>query len=303
MVLVPYLFLTSVRHYKASPFIVRQTTAAMLLSKWCFWRLLLSLACRKIATVAAWIGPTKQHALFRREVVPPPPAALAATRRRFLLTGGTTTTVAIILPPPAQAFDGGIGGLGKTRPETGVVLVGPPTQTSSGLVSAELLLDERTGDVALVSFQTPWPLLTTSTGLEARDLATSDAAFCHVVPGTLWRPASSSPKAAAKGLQQVLQTTVLATQGKFGMYGPVTEVKVKPVLDEPSLYTLSFTTLTPGMRESDRKYYVAVQTVQQTLVLLLVGTTANRFGSQEGILRRVAQSWQVVSAPPKATRR
>ena len=275
----------------------------MFFSKWCFWLLILSLACRKIVTVAAWIGPTKQHALFRREVVPPPSAALSATRRRFLLTGGTTTTVAIILVPPVQAFDGGVGGLGKTRPETGVVLVGPPTQTSSGLVSAELLLDERTGNVALVSFQTPWPLLTTSTGLEARDLATSDAAFCHVVPGTLGGGAGGAPKAAAKGLQQVLQTTVLATQGKFGMYGPVTEVKVKPVLDEPSLYTLSFTTLTPGMRESDRKYYVAVQTVQQTLVLLLVGTTANRFGSQEGILRRVAQSWQVVSAPPKATRR
>lgn len=112
-------------------------------------------------------------------------------------------------------FDGGIGGLGKTRPETGVVFVNPDApaeQTASGIVSAELVLDDTTGDVALVSFQSPWPLLATATGLEARDLVTSDAAFCQVVPGSL--ASASTSKEAAAILKQILQESVLASQGK-----------------------------------------------------------------------------------------
>lgn len=87
------------------------------------------------------------------------------------------------------------------------------------------------------------------------------------------------------------------------MYGAPSSIKVKAVPDEPSLYQLSFTTLTPGMRESDRKYLVAVRSVGNILVMLLVGSTAARFSSQESVMRKVAQSWQVVPAPKKATRR
>ena len=90
------------------------------------------------------------------------------------------------------------------------------------------------------------------------------------------------------------------------MYGAPSNIKVKAVdANDASLYQLTFTALTPAMRESDRKYYVSVRTVgrNNTLVLLLVGTTAARFASQEVVMRKVAQSWQVVEAPKKATRR
>ena len=90
-------------------------------------------------------------------------------------------------------------------------------------------------------------------------------------------------------------------KGKFGMYGAPSSIKVKALEDDASLYQLSFTTLTPGMRESDRKYFVSVRSVTHTLVLLLVGTTANRFAGQENVMRKVAQSWQVVEAPKKST--
>ena len=87
------------------------------------------------------------------------------------------------------------------------------------------------------------------------------------------------------------------------MYGAPSSIKVKAVVDDPLLYQLSFTTLTPGMRESDRKYFVSVRSVSNTLVLLLVGTSATRFANQEAVMKKVAQSWQVVQAPKKAARR
>lgn len=90
------------------------------------------------------------------------------------------------------------------------------------------------------------------------------------------------------------------------MYGAPSSIKVKPVdVDDASLFQLTFTALTPAMRESDRKYYVSVRTVANNgvIVLLVVGTTAARFASQEAVMRKVAQSWQVVQAPQKAMRR
>ena len=245
-------------------------------------------------------------------------------RRRMmgLLFGSvlfSTSTLPMTRPTAVHAiFDGGIGGLGKTRPETGVVFVNDDTpaqqQTSTGMVSAELLVDTTTGTVALVSFQSPWPLLATSMGLETRDQTTSDAAFCQVVSRSFvsrssqsTSSSSSSPKEYARELLKVLELSVLAPQGKFGMYGAPSNIRVKPVPDEPTLYMLSFTTLTPGMRESDRKYYVSVPEddtgTGDALVLLLVGSTAQRFASQKDTMKKVAKSWQVALAPKKFVRR
>lgn len=239
--------------------------------------------------------------------------------RRMVLWYTTAATVGLLVPSaPAIAFDGGVGGLGKTKPETGVFFVdpdvAPATQTASGLVTAELVLDRSAGDVALVSFESPWPLLRTAAGLEARDLSTSDAAFCQVITGkTLSRTASPAQQAAA--LQEILTDSVLGKQGKFGAYGLPSGIQVKAVSlssssdsangttsNIPPMFQLSFTALTPGMRESERRYYVAVQSIRNTLVLLLVGTTENRFAREKDVLRAVAQSWQVVPAPPKASR-
>lgn len=144
-----------------------------------------------------------------------------------LLAGTFVTTTT---PPPVQAlFDGGIGGLGKTRPETGVVFVDTDAatleQTGSGIVSAELLVDATAGTVALVSFQSPWPLLGTSSGLETRDLVTTDAAFCQVVSGDNRGGSgvgafqnAATPKEAAAALKQILQESVLAAQVRLCSY-------------------------------------------------------------------------------------
>jgi hypothetical protein len=195
--------------------------------------------------------------------------------------------------------------MGKTKPETGVVFLNPeilPTQSRTGLVTAELVVNDQ---VALVSFASPWPLLTTAAGLETRELSTSDAAFCQVIaPARLPNSSSSSSlKQIAAALSQVLQGSVLAPQGKFGAYGAPSDVKVKAVADSSntaSLYQLTFTSLTPSLRESDRAYYVSVQSLDQALLLLLVGSTVARFRAQQAQMRAVAESWQVVAAPKTA---
>lgn len=231
--------------------------------------------------------------------------------RRWLLAHTTAAAlgawVGIRTPPAAHAvFEGGIGGMGKTKPETGVVFLNPdilPTQSRTGLVTAELVVNDR---VALVSFASPWPLLTTAAGLETRDLSTSDAAFCQVIASArLPISSSGSAKQTAAALSQVLQESVLAPQGKFGAYGAPSDIKVKPVADTSTtegttLYQLTFTSLTPSLRESDRTYYVSVQSLDQALVLLLVGSTAARVRAQQAQMRQVADSWQVVAAPRTA---
>ena len=239
----------------------------------------------------------------RRSLLTMAPSAAMMGQLGLVLLLTTTTTTST--PTAATAFDGGVGGLGKTRPETGVVFVSPPVQdTTTGVVRAELLVDDQRGTVAAVSLAAPWQLLVTSTGLEVRDLSTSDAAFCQVVRGSLASSSSTTtPKQAAAQLQTLLAASVLAPQGKFGMYGAPSSIKVKPVPDEPAIYQLSFTTLTPGMRESDRVYYVSVPSLvvaDDTLVLLLTGSTAQRFASQRAVLYKVAKSWQVTEAPKRA---
>lgn len=61
------------------------------------------------------------------------------------------------IPTAAQAFDGGVGGLGKTRPVTGVVFRDPEAISSSSNgddVTNELLAPD--GTEAFVTFQAPW---------------------------------------------------------------------------------------------------------------------------------------------------
>ena len=74
-------------------------------------------------------------------------------------------------PAAALGFDGGVGGLGKTKPETGVEFfdeTAAPIQSDQGLVAAEIR--GKDGSPILVSFESPWPLLPTSGTLETRDV-------------------------------------------------------------------------------------------------------------------------------------
>ena len=70
----------------------------------------------------------------------------------------------------------------------------------------------------------------------------------------------------------------------------------------PEIYVASFTTLTPAMRESDRKAYISASTVGNGLFLLVTSTTAVRFTKLEKSLRAVADSFLAVDAPRTSLR-
>jgi hypothetical protein len=202
------------------------------------------------------------------------------------------------IPSMAVAFEGGVGGLGKTKPVTGVELFeerSTPIQNQQGIVSAEI--KSVNGKPILVEFQAPWPLLPTAAGLEARDLLSSESAFVQVV-------SAASNWDSPKVFKQLLIDSVLASQGKFGAYGTPVDIKVKPLSGEQNeIFSVTFTSYTPGMRESDRKLWIKPKQVDsQTLVLLIVGTTKTRFSSQQNYFNRILDSFLVVSAPESKLR-
>ena len=105
-----------------------------------------------------------------------PPAAM--TRDEFLVAA-LLPAAAALLPSPGAAgtFVGGVGGLGKTRPETGVVF---RDGAASDELAAELLPPD--GTPALLRFAAPWPLLRTSGGVEAScELVTSNKVKGNVI--------------------------------------------------------------------------------------------------------------------------
>ena len=189
-----------------------------------------------------------------------------------------------ILPlQPVHSFEGGVGGLGKTKPDTGVVLWGgsAPLQNRQGIVSAELNVD---GNPVMVEFTTPWPLLPTAGGLEARDLQSSESAFIQVIPST-----------SEKQFPELVLDTILGSKGKFGAYGTPTDVKIKKV--EDNLYMATFTAYTPSMRESERCVYIKLGGGYNSGVVLVTGTTLARFKSQQDALKKVADSFVAIRAP------
>ena len=227
------------------------------------------------------------------------------SRNRFLeYLIAIPTSVAVMNGLSAHAFDGGVGGLGKTKPITGVQFYDSdgylaPVQNSKGIVSAEIQSLDK-GKPILVQFQTPWPLLPTTSGLEARDLQSSESAFVQVVPVTKnWQD--------KKVFTQLLMESVLASQGKYGAYGTPTDIKVRPIGSsakggESSTssigFSVTFTSYTPAMRESERQVWVVPKQVDSaTLVMLVVGTTRARFASQAGTIESVADSFQAAAAP------
>jgi len=216
----------------------------------------------------------------------------------------------VVCVEPAGAFEGGIGGLGKTKPQTGVLLWDEdfaPLQNSAGVVTAELNV---AGQPVFVTFQAPWPLLPTTAGLEARDLLNSESAFVQVVVSN-----NSNDPTTKQGMLQFLLDSVLSQQGKFGAYGAPIDVKVKQLSvatnDETQQTIVTcivpFTTYTPGLRESERQLLVRAVSLggtsknkssnSNTWILWIVGTTRQRFAAQEPVLQQVLDSFQAVPAP------
>lgn len=249
----------------------------------------------------------------------PPPREPRAPQQRLQSRNGflrTAAAAAVLLPmaEAAGAFEGGVGGLGKTRPETGVELfdeTSAPIQNEKGIVSSEIR--GRDGAPILVSFRTPWPLLPTSGALEARDVRSTESAFVQVV--SLRDAAGNDGKWKDKKVfQRLLMDSVFAAQGKFGAYGQPFDIQVKASAagtndadtggsrgassSSPSFFAVKFTTLTPAMRESERKAVIAARQVgADTLVLLVVTTTSARYASNEKTFRSIASSFEAVAAP------
>lgn len=242
-----------------------------------------------LCDVAAWGSKATPHAKI-------PKNASGITTRSSFLKG--LLIGSIVAPRAAVAFDGGVGGLGKTKPETGVVLFeesSTPIQNEKGIVSAEI--KSVNGKPLRIEFQTPWPLLPTTSGLEARDLRSSESAFVQVTPEVAnWQ----SPKV----FKQLLMDSVLASQGKFGAYGTPVDIKVKPLEanDRKDAFSVNFTSYTPAMRESERQLWIKTVVADSTLVLLIVGTTKARFSSQEKSFGKILDTFIAVPAPESKLR-
>lgn len=213
------------------------------------------------------------------------------TRSTFVTSSLAGILFPFLFSLPTNSFEGGIGGLGKTKPSTGVVFFDSdsvPLQKAQGEVSAELAIG---GKPVRVAFTTPWSLLSTTSGLEARDLQTSESAFVQVIEGVRDVPSSKT------AFRDLLLDSVLAQQGKFGAYGSPTDVKVKAVEGRPNVYSVTFTTLTPGLHETERQLLVGAKAVAGSIILLVVGSTRQRFKQNHAIMESIVDSFQAFEAP------
>jgi hypothetical protein len=246
---------------------------------------------------------------------------LHQTRNEFLKSTvqnsvGAAAAALVAFGEVASAFEGGVGGLGKTKPNTGVEFwdetLSLPVQNSQGTVSAELNVG---GQPVLTTFQSPWPLLPTTTGLETRNLQTPESAFVQVVTRT--NSDNGDPSSSKSGMLDFLQTSILSPQGKYGAYGAPIDIKIDEWSIVPSrgntvTCRVIFTTFTPSLIETDRRILLkAIRLVSSSSssssknshwIVLVAGTTRQRFKAQESILRSVIDSFQVTPIPSQMFR-
>lgn len=231
------------------------------------------------------------------------PDRQASPRRAFLAravaTGSSAaaTFVTVTRPSLAHAFDGGVGGLGKTKPETGIRFRNADLSADASASSASDLTNEL---LTIVSFDAPWPVLKSSTGVESRDLQNPEAAFLQV---------AEAPRGAlnpAELKKDFFIDAILGSKGKYGAYGSPIDIKIKKIADAPragyGLYSAAFTTFTPGGRESERMIYISTALVGNGVFMLVTGSTAPRFRKQEAALRKIADSFTCVAAPKSSLR-
>lgn len=108
-----------------------------------------------LASVALLLVPAVDG--FTTTTTPTSSSSDVVTRAQFTsaFVAGALSTLFI---PQANAFDGGVGGLGKTRPQTGVVFRDPEDASSSATagddVTYELLAPD--GTPTFLTFSAPW---------------------------------------------------------------------------------------------------------------------------------------------------
>ena len=215
-------------------------------------------------------------------------------------------------------FEGGAGGLTKTKPNTGVKTAAGavdderPKTTPAGPVAARLA--GRKGLPVDVSFDAPFP---TTPGLVSRDYQTGDGAYVLVAP--------------AKGpLKKVVSDKIFAADGKYGSYGAPADVRLAKSEnrgDGDEVFEFTFVALTPArhgvrtrtrrgrrfdgvgkrektanttqaMREVARRVRArAIQVGGDDVFILVAGSTAARWRVAEPALCKAVDSFAARPAP------
>jgi len=243
--------------------------------------------------------------------------ALDASRRRVVLAGPSAAAVGALRPAAAEVqqqmrTSGDIGSYqeatgmmssnlgagtisGKSRPETGCVMVEAPA-ASGTVVSALLVLND--GVLATVQFDAP--ALKLAKGfyydVEARS-KTGDSSYVQV----LAKPGKKLDELSAAQIAD----RVLQPSGRYGAFGPPTDVKITRDVSAGAarLVDVSFSAITPGGSSTPRRAVVAATTAEGSGdVLLLVSSASEaRWASGgEASARAVSQSFRVAAA--KATK-
>ncbi|KAL7550681.1 hypothetical protein ACHAWF_013901, partial [Thalassiosira exigua] len=158
------------------------------------------------------------------------------------------------------------------------------TQSSSGDVTYELVAPDETTPV-LVSFSSPWPLLKSAAGVEARDMSGGESSFVQVVE-------------LPKGITTLDDIKpALLSQNIFGstVWSPNRYQDKENITDSWRGY-LSSNVHNPHTRNA-RKAYISAAVVGGGLFLLVTTTTSVRFGKLEQVMRKVADSFTAIPAP------
>jgi hypothetical protein len=230
---------------------------------------------------------------------------------QWLGAGGSMTLLSPTLP--AVAFEFGVlgGGLDKTQTikpaaQTGVELWdADSTPIPNALVHVATEIVSSSGKPILVTLQSPWLLsnMNSNRGLEARDLRNSESLFVEIVP--LLDP-NNAYWQTPYHFRRILLESILGANGTFGVYGSSpTDVKVVALNDTTTstLFQVTFTSSYIVTGESDlRQLWIAPKAIDKdTLVLLVVGTTRQRFVTHETAFQKVVDSFTAVEAPTTTT--
>ena len=161
---------------------------------------------------------------------------------------------------------------GKTRPDTGCVLVSEPRIEKIGkaqIASAELVTSD--GYVATASFETPWFLqMGNYYDVEVRSKEGGDGAFL----------VSKTPPQGTSSSASWFSDNIFGISGRYGAYGAPQDVRVlrderDRSVDGGRLLEYSFTALKGNAEVQRRAFVKAVSPPgSRDVVILVAGTTA-----------------------------
>ena len=214
-------------------------------------------------------------------------------------TFGTSAAALLVVPAaPALAISATTMS-GKTRPDTGVVLVDEPTQTSSRgslAASAEVVTADKVA--AKLAFDSPWPLQRGNYyDVEVKSKDGGDGAFLVVKTP----PRGASPASLPKAW---FADNIFNIEGRYGAYGaPESVALVGDALSgDGRLLEYRFTALSPSNAQVLRKCFVKAVKVPGSadVAMLVAGTTSARWKKENGeaTSRQVAESFRVASTAP-----